>query len=156
MTYQVRDDLAVAAGPEAVACAGEAAPEVQVVVDLAVDGDDHRLVLVVEGLVARGRVDDGEALVREVAVAHLPEAAPVGAPVLQPPRQLQHPGPLAAALGLVGAPEHSKYAAHAHSFTAKLLALLCSAASVRFIEGAADGAPCLLLPYISSGFRYVT
>ena len=56
-------------------------------------------------------IDDGEALVGEVAVAHLPEAAPVGAPVLEPPRQLQHPGSLAMRR-LVGAPKHSKYAAH--------------------------------------------
>jgi hypothetical protein len=113
-TYQVRDDLAVAAGPEPVAGVGEVGPEVLVVVDLAVDGDDHGLVLVVEGLVAGGRVDDGEALVGEVAVAHLTEAAPVGAPVLEPPRQLQHARPLAA-LGLVSAPQHCKYAAHPRS-----------------------------------------
>jgi hypothetical protein len=106
----VRDDLAVAAGPELVAGGGEVGPEVLVVVDLAVDGDDDGLVLVVEGLVAGGRVDDGQALVGEVAVAHLPQPAPVGAPVLEPPRQLQHAGALLPLL--VGAPQHSKDAAH--------------------------------------------
>lgn len=108
----MRDDLAVAAGPESVAGGGEPAPEVLVVVDLAVDGDDHRLVLVVEGLVAGGRVDDGEALVGEVAVAHLTEAAPVGATVLEPPRQLQHPASLVLAMTRLA--KHSKYAAHPH------------------------------------------
>lgn len=79
------DDLAVTAGPEAVSGSSEAGSEELVVVDLAVDGDDDGLVLVVEGLVAGGRVDDGEALVGEVAVvAHLAKAAPVGATVLEP------------------------------------------------------------------------
>lgn len=82
VTDQVCDDLAVAACPECVR--GELRPELFMVVDLSVHSDDEGLVLVVEWLVARGRVDDGEALVGEVAVADLVHAAPVRAAVLEP------------------------------------------------------------------------
>jgi hypothetical protein len=52
--------------------------ELLVVVDLAVDGHHDGLVLVEQGLVARGGVDDGQALVRQEVVAELVHARPAG------------------------------------------------------------------------------
>lgn len=108
VTDQVCDDLTVAAGPEGVG--RELLPELFMVIDLPVHGDSDGLVFVVERLVAGGGVDDGEALVGEVAVVDLVHAAPVGAAVLEPARELQDMCPLP--LGVIGAAQHRQYAAH--------------------------------------------
>ena len=56
------DHLGVALGGEAVAVAAQAAPQLAEVVDLAVEHDGHRAILVVDGLVARDEVDHAQAL----------------------------------------------------------------------------------------------
>lgn len=105
---QVRNDFAVTSGPEGVG--GELRPELFVVVDLPVHRDSEGLVFVVEWLVTGGWVDDGEALVGEVAVANLVQPAPVRATVLEPARELKYADSLS--LGVVGTSEHCQYAAH--------------------------------------------
>ena len=70
-------DLAVAARQEGVV--GHALPQVAVVVNLAVHGQDACAVLRKEGLASALRVDDGEAFVRQYGRRAAVDAAPVGA-----------------------------------------------------------------------------
>ena len=62
LLVEVNDHLGVAVRPERVAAALEAAPQLPVVVDLAVQDNRHRAVLVVDRLIARLEVDHPEAL----------------------------------------------------------------------------------------------
>jgi hypothetical protein len=78
---QRQDDLAVRARGEGEAGVGDA--QGAVVVDLAVDGQGHRLVLGEEGLLAADGIDDGEALMSQHRTARLMQARPVRAAVPQ-------------------------------------------------------------------------
>ncbi len=65
---RVEDDFRIGAGAEAVAAARQFRPQVQEVVDLAVEHDGQGAVLVEHGLVAAGEVDDGQAAHAQVEV----------------------------------------------------------------------------------------
>ena len=75
------DDLAVAAGAEGVAGGLELGAQLAVVVDLAVVDEPDGLVLVGDGLVAAGAVDDAQAAVAEADGGRLEGAGVVGAAV---------------------------------------------------------------------------
>jgi len=100
------DDLGVAAGAEGVAGGHQLGAQLDVVEDLAVEDDPHRLVLVGHGLLPRGQVDDREPGVGQAGVAvvvapelvgatmehrphHVPERAHLGR---TPPAQVHDPG----------------------------------------------------------------
>ena len=90
LLVEVRDHLAVAVRPQAVAALLDEAPQFQLVVDLAVEEHDHVAGLVQERLMSVLRIDDREpphperdALRRVVALA-------VGAAVLEPRRHRPH------------------------------------------------------------------
>jgi hypothetical protein len=109
-SYQRDDDLAVAAGGEGV-LPGELLPDLLVVVDLSIGHDDDGPVLVVEGLVAGERGDDGEALLRQEVALALEQPGPVRSTVLQPAGAGEDAGPLG--LRPVGAAEDGELAVSA-------------------------------------------
>src|SRR5262249_43324373 len=77
----VNDDLGVALRTERVPERDELRAELHVVEDLAVEGDPHRLVFVGERLLARRKIDDGEARVREAGAVVAVDAELVRAAV---------------------------------------------------------------------------
>src|SRR5665648_782145 len=77
----VDDDFAVAAGAERVAGGDELVAQLAVVVDLAVVDEPDGVVLVGDGLVAPGAVDDAEPAVAEAHVRALEGAGVVGSAV---------------------------------------------------------------------------
>ena len=86
---EMDDDLGVGMiGGEAVAGALELLAQLDVIVDLAVEDDGDRLVLVEDRLLAGGDIDDGEPPRPERNARPLPEAGRVG-PAM--PQALRHP-----------------------------------------------------------------
>ena len=64
-------------------------PELLVVVDFAVDGEDVASVGAVEGLLARQRVNDCQAFMGDERLVALEDAGPVRSAVANPPRHLE-------------------------------------------------------------------
>mmetsp|Transcript_22956 Transcript_22956/g.58660 ORF Transcript_22956/g.58660 Transcript_22956/m.58660 type:complete len:622 (+) Transcript_22956:436-2301(+) len=89
---QVADDLAVGVGGELLAgrLLQDLLGQLLVVVDLTVDSHNDGLVLVEQGLVARGGVHDSQALMGQEVVASLVQARPVRATVALATAQRQH------------------------------------------------------------------
>ena len=77
LAIQSQDDLAVAAGLEVV-LPGKASPDVLMVIDFAIDGQNLFLVGRVEGLPTRFGVDDAEPLVGKNGASATIDATPVG------------------------------------------------------------------------------
>ena len=82
LLVEVDDDLGVAVGRQAVAGPQQLAAQLGVVVDLAVEDDDDRAVLVVDRLVAGVEVDDPQPLDAEADAARHVQAARVRPAVL--------------------------------------------------------------------------
>src|SRR5258706_604671 len=79
----VHDDLGIAARSEGVSTGGKLLHELLEIVDLAVEHDGHAAVLVVERLLSRREVDDGEAPVSQRQTRLQVHAARVGAAMKQ-------------------------------------------------------------------------
>ena len=83
LLVEVDDHLGVALGGEAMAAAQQVAPQLAEVVDLAVEDDDDRAVLVVDRLVAGLEVDDAQPLDAEPHLALHVQAARIRPAVLE-------------------------------------------------------------------------
>jgi len=75
----MHDDLGIGMGAEAMPLPGELFHQLLEIVDLAVEGDRDRVVLVEQGLLAAGDVDDGEPAMAEADAGREMEAAAVRA-----------------------------------------------------------------------------